>query len=174
MHIRFTRKFFLSKLPPFRGKSWIELTEKNRKLLKSNCLFLNFEFKQLYLKIIFSSIWWSNPKHFAVTSHAHPKETHFLTYLKRIIRSFREAKSYTGRKRHNMNCIAETKAMSLPSMSCDPQRSKRRRKGWHVWPPELPKGIVNCIFLRWVLTGEICLDRCCLTFLSLKQCCQLF
>ena len=107
-------------------------------------------------------------------SHAHPKETHFLTYLKRIIRSFKEAKSYTGRKRHNMNCVAETKAMSLPSMSCDPQRSKRRRKGWHVWPPELPKGIVNCIFLRWVLTGEICLDRCCLTFLSLKQCCQLF
>ena len=56
MHIRFTRKFFLSKLPPFRGKSWIELTEKNRKLLKSNCLFLNFEFKQIHLKIIFSSI----------------------------------------------------------------------------------------------------------------------
>ena len=84
----------------------------------------------------------------------------------------KESFGRTGRKRHNMNCVAETKAMS-PSMSCDPQRSKRRRKGWHVWPPELPKGVVNCIFLRWVLTGEICLDRCCLTFLSLNQCCQL-
>ena len=41
-----------------------------------------------------------------------------------------------GTRMYNMNCVAETKAMS-----CDPQRSK---KGWHVWPPELPKELHFC------------------------------
>ena len=44
--------------------------------------------------------------------------------------------TYVWTRMYNMNCVAETKAMS-----CDPQRSK---KGWHVWPPELPKELHFC------------------------------